>query len=54
LVESRVREAAKFTPIERLGICPQCGFRTFYEGNPITEEAQRVKIKVITSVAKKI
>src|SRR5689334_25222487 len=39
-IRSRVEEAARYVPLERLALSPQCGFASTEEGNHITPERQ--------------
>lgn len=54
-VEGRIREAAKYAPLERLGVTTQCGFCTAI-GLPqnTSEESQWAKLELCVRVAKKI
>lgn len=58
-LHARVSEAARHTPLERLGICPQCGFgssasRYNPTENPMTESAQTAKMKHLLDVGQRI
>jgi methionine synthase II (cobalamin-independent) len=54
-VESRVREAAKYAGLERLGLSAQCGFSSVSVGvNHISEETQQRKLKLVGQVARQI
>ena len=48
---ARVDEAARSFPREQLGVCTQCGFASIAAGNPITEEAQERKLRLVAEVA---
>jgi 5-methyltetrahydropteroyltriglutamate--homocysteine methyltransferase len=50
----RIHEAAKYLPIERLGLSPQCGFASTMEGNRITPEIQRSKLELVANVAQEV
>jgi 5-methyltetrahydropteroyltriglutamate--homocysteine methyltransferase len=50
----RVEEAAKYVPLDNLGISPQCGFASVVEGNIITPEDQWAKLKLVVDTAKEI
>jgi 5-methyltetrahydropteroyltriglutamate--homocysteine methyltransferase len=54
LLRRRVEEAARYIPLERLALSPQCGFASVLEGNLITEEAQRAKLKMLGRLAGEI
>ncbi|HET7764466.1 MAG TPA: 5-methyltetrahydropteroyltriglutamate--homocysteine S-methyltransferase [Burkholderiales bacterium] len=47
----RIDEAAKYVPIERLCLSPQCGFASTFRGNPISEDVQRRKLELVVEVA---
>lgn len=48
---ARVREAARFVPLERLALSPQCGFATSILGNALTVDDQRAKLATIAETA---
>ncbi|MDF2511621.1 MAG: methionine synthase, vitamin-B12 independent [Herbinix sp.] len=50
----RIHEAAKYVPLERLCLSPQCGFASTEEGNKITEEEQWAKLKLVQEIAKEV
>ncbi len=50
----RIKEAAKYIPLERLALSPQCGFASTWEGNRITPEVQRQKLELVARVAKAV
>jgi 5-methyltetrahydropteroyltriglutamate--homocysteine methyltransferase len=47
----RIDEAARFAPMEQLGISPQCGFATNLTGSPLTRADQRAKLQLVVDVA---
>lgn len=51
---ARVEEAAKYVPLERLALSPQCGFASVMEGNLLTEEDQWAKLRLVVETARKI
>jgi 5-methyltetrahydropteroyltriglutamate--homocysteine methyltransferase len=51
---SRIQEAAKYIPLDRLCLSPQCGFASTQEGNKLTEEEQWAKLKLVKEVAKEV
>ena len=53
-VIARIREAAKYVPLERLCLSPQCGFSSTEEGNLLTEEDQWKKIALIKEIAETV
>src|SRR5262249_7015927 len=44
-IRHRVEEAARYVPLERLAISPQCGFASAVSGNPITLEDEKAKLR---------
>jgi 5-methyltetrahydropteroyltriglutamate--homocysteine methyltransferase len=50
----RVEEAARYLPIENLGLSPQCGFASTLHGNDLTRDDQRRKLELIVEVAREI
>ena len=50
----RIHEAAKYLPLERLYLSPQCGFASCEIGNKITEEDQWRKIALVQEIAKEV
>jgi 5-methyltetrahydropteroyltriglutamate--homocysteine methyltransferase len=53
-LRARIDEAARFVPLERLAISPQCGFASTLEGNRITPEQQRQKLELVGRVARSV
>jgi 5-methyltetrahydropteroyltriglutamate--homocysteine methyltransferase len=53
-IAARIAEAANYFPQERLALSTQCGFGTVWEGNPLTEAAERAKLELVTQVAKRV
>ncbi len=47
----RVHEAARFVPLERLALSPQCGFATSVVGNAVSLEDQRAKLETVARTA---
>ena len=50
----RIHEAAKYIPLERLCLSPQCGFASCEIGNKLTEEEQWAKLKLVKEIAEKV
>ncbi len=50
----RIEEAARFCPVEQLGLSPQCGFASSTEGNKLSEDDQWRKLERIVQVAQKV
>ena len=47
----RIEEAARYVPLERLALSPQCGFASTMEGNRISHEQQKRKLELVGRVA---
>src|SRR5205823_1532572 len=50
----RIEEAAKYVPLERLAISPQCGFGSDVVGNLISEDDQKRKLERVVEVARQV
>jgi 5-methyltetrahydropteroyltriglutamate--homocysteine methyltransferase len=50
----RLDDAARYVPLERLGISPQCGFASTAGGNPLGEDDQRRKLARVVEVAERV
>jgi len=44
-LRARIDEAARFVPLDRLALSPQCGFASTMEGNRITPAEQEAKLR---------
>ncbi|MCQ2192308.1 MAG: 5-methyltetrahydropteroyltriglutamate--homocysteine S-methyltransferase [Paludibacteraceae bacterium] len=53
-VIARIYEAAKYIPLNRLYISPQCGFASCEIGNKLTEEEQWAKLKLVKEIADEV
>lgn len=53
-VISRIHEAAKYVPLDRLYLSPQCGFASCEIGNKLTEEEQWEKLKLVKEIAEEV
>jgi 5-methyltetrahydropteroyltriglutamate--homocysteine methyltransferase len=50
-LRSRIAEAARFVPLERLALSPQCGFASTHEGNALSSDDQRRKLELVATTA---
>src|SRR5215471_15288679 len=50
-LKRRLDAASRFIDLDRLAVSPQCGFASVAEGNPITQEAQEAKLRLIVELA---
>ena len=53
-VIARIHEAAKYVPLDRLYLSPQCGFASCEIGNKLTEEEQWAKLALVKEIAEKV
>ena len=52
LVIDRIHDAAKYIPLERLYLSPQCGFASCEIGNKLTEEEQWAKLRLVKEIGR--
>jgi 5-methyltetrahydropteroyltriglutamate--homocysteine methyltransferase len=50
----RIKEAARYVPLENMCLSPQCGFASTVHGNEITEATQWAKLKLVLDTAREI
>ncbi len=53
-LKRRIDEAAKYVPLDQLGISPQCGFSSTVLGNKLTVQDQIAKLRLIVQVAREV
>jgi 5-methyltetrahydropteroyltriglutamate--homocysteine methyltransferase len=53
-LEIRIREAARYVPLERLALSPQCGFATSVLGNALSTADQFAKLQTIVATAERV
>jgi len=53
-VQRRIADAARFVPLERLAVSPQCGFASTSEGNRLSAEDQRRKLELVGEIARTV
>lgn len=46
--------AAKYIPLDRLYLSPQCGFASCEIGNKLTEEEQWAKLALVKEIAEEV
>ena len=51
---ARIHEAARYVPLERLYLSPQCGFASCEIGNKLTEEEQWAKLALVKEIAEEV
>jgi 5-methyltetrahydropteroyltriglutamate--homocysteine methyltransferase len=49
---SRIQEASRIVPLERLALSPQCGFASTQDGNRLTADDQRRKLELVARTAR--
>ena len=54
VIVERIREAAKYVPLENLYLSPQCGFASCEIGNKLTEDEQWAKIALVKRIAERV
>jgi 5-methyltetrahydropteroyltriglutamate--homocysteine methyltransferase len=53
-LKRRIDQATKFIPLEQLCISPQCGFSSTQEGNALTVDEQRAKLRLVVETAREV
>lgn len=53
-VIARINEAAKYVPLDRLYLSPQCGFASCEIGNKLTEDEQWAKLALVKEIAEEV
>lgn len=53
-VIGRIEQAARYIPLDRLCLSPQCGFASCECGNKLTEEEQWAKLRLVKEIAEEV
>ncbi|MGB2714404.1 MAG: cobalamin-independent methionine synthase II family protein [Vicinamibacterales bacterium] len=53
-LQSRILEAARIVPLDRLAISSQCGFASTSEGNRLSPDDQRRKLELVAQTARRV
>jgi 5-methyltetrahydropteroyltriglutamate--homocysteine methyltransferase len=53
-LKRRIDEAARYVPLEQLCLSPQCGFSSTLEGNALTPDEQRAKLRLVVETAREV
>jgi 5-methyltetrahydropteroyltriglutamate--homocysteine methyltransferase len=53
-LKRRIDSAARYVPMERLAISPQCGFSSTVHGNDISVETEIAKLRRVVEVAREV
>ena len=51
---TRIKEASRYIPQERLALSPQCGFSTSIVGNRITVKDEEYKLGILVETAQEV
>ena len=54
VIRGRIAEAARFVPLDRLALSPQCGFASVAAGNLISPAGQAAKLALVADVARRV
>jgi 5-methyltetrahydropteroyltriglutamate--homocysteine methyltransferase len=53
-IKRRIDEAARYAPLDQLALSPQCGFSSTVDGNRITVDDQRAKLRLVVETAAEV
>src|SRR4029079_1261131 len=53
-LKRRIDEAAKFCPLDRLALSPQCGLSSTVAGNKLTVEDEAAKLRLVVETAREV
>ena len=53
-LKRRIDEAARFVPLDRLCLSPQCGFSSTHHGNALSQDDQWAKLARVVEVAREV
>jgi 5-methyltetrahydropteroyltriglutamate--homocysteine methyltransferase len=53
-LKRRIDEAARYFPIDRLCLSPQCGFASTHHGNRVSEDIERRKLGLVVETATEV
>jgi methionine synthase II (cobalamin-independent) len=53
-LKRRIEEAARYVPLEQLCLSPQCGFSSTVDGNALTIEQEKAKLRLVVEVAREV
>jgi 5-methyltetrahydropteroyltriglutamate--homocysteine methyltransferase len=53
-LKRRIDEAARYVPLEQLCLSPQCGFSSTVDGNALSIEDEKAKLRLVVEVAREI
>src|SRR5713226_8563047 len=53
-LKRRIDEAARYVPLEQLCLSPQCGFSSTVDGNALTIEEEKAKLRLVVETAREV
>jgi 5-methyltetrahydropteroyltriglutamate--homocysteine methyltransferase len=53
-LKRRIDEAARYVPLDQLCLSPQCGFSSTVDGNALTLEQEKAKLRLVVEVAREV
>lgn len=53
-LKTRIQDASKYVPLDRLALSSQCGFASTEEGNLLTPEQQAAKLRLVAETADEV
>jgi 5-methyltetrahydropteroyltriglutamate--homocysteine methyltransferase len=53
-LKCRIDEAAKYAPLDQLCLSPQCGFSSTVDGNALTIEEEKAKLRLVVETAREV
>src|SRR5258705_617245 len=53
-LKRRIDEAAQYVPLDQLCLSPQCGFSSTVEGNALSIEEEKAKLRLVVEVAREV
>jgi 5-methyltetrahydropteroyltriglutamate--homocysteine methyltransferase len=53
-LKRRIDEAAKYVPLDQLCLSPQCGFSSTVDGNALTVEEEKAKLRLVVETAREV
>jgi 5-methyltetrahydropteroyltriglutamate--homocysteine methyltransferase len=53
-LKRKIDEAARFIPLERLSLSPQCGFASHQKGSGLSFADQEAKLRLVVEIAHQV
>jgi 5-methyltetrahydropteroyltriglutamate--homocysteine methyltransferase len=54
VLKRRIDEAARYLPLDQLCLSPQCGFSSTVDGNALTRDEQKAKLRLVVETAAEV